>query len=144
MVSRATPQCQRRSPTERRSAAGSRHSSPRISGTAPSQDRAPALSPSNPSVHRQVRALLEERGWAQGRTRDRKGRVDLLGAVEAVLDQFETDQPTRRLVRRARILNHLREMASTSDLAVWNDARGRTIAYVYKLLERAANAFPDD
>lgn len=83
-----------------------------------------------------VQCLLRDRGWCQGRPRDRAGRLSIDGAVEeaaATLAHTERE----RLVLASRTRNRLARYAGTGALAAWNDRPGRTQADIDDLLNFA-------
>jgi hypothetical protein len=96
-----------------------------------------------PPLYVRVRARLALTGWAQGVERDRRGAESLSTAVREVVAALEST-PARRAVREARARNHLRRLASTSNLDHWNDAPDRFRRDVDALLLDAAVAFPSD
>jgi len=113
------------------------------------ETRAAAPHPATPhkTVYDDIRALLVERGWAQGCRVGGRRALCLREAVDLVVGVDEPDEEHAqgaRLARSARIRRHLRELAGTSHLAAWNDEQGRTLDEVLELLAAAALAYPDD
>ncbi|MBV8951878.1 MAG: hypothetical protein JOZ99_13455 [Actinobacteria bacterium] len=101
------------------------------------------------TIYDDVRRVLVDRGLTRGREHTRRGQVGLAGAIEVALSQTgRRQQPApregARLAREARITRHLRELAGTSNLASWLDARGRSLNDVLDLLSLASVAFPED
>lgn len=101
------------------------------------------------TVYEDVRRVLLDRGLTRGRERNRRGQLGLVGAIERAVSTGDAQYDGRpadgaRLARKARIARHLRELAGTSNLGSWVDARGRTIDEVLDLLALAAVAHPDD
>jgi hypothetical protein len=80
-----------------------------------------------------VDRLLHERGWCQGRSTDRAGRLSLDGAVdEAAASLARNDR--ERLGLAARTRNALTRSAGAGALAAWNDRPGRRIDEIDELL----------
>ncbi len=113
---------------------------------------APALRSVAPphTIYDEVRRVIVDRGLTRGREHTRRGQVGLAGAIEVAVAEGagvrQTPRPRQgsRMAREARIARHLRELAGTSSLAAWIDARGRSLNDVFDLLTQAAVAFPED
>ena len=83
-----------------------------------------------------VEALLDERGWCQGRPVDRSGRLSLDGAVEEAASRIATSEP-RRMVLADRTKNQLCRCAGVGTLAAWNDEPSRQISHISELISLA-------
>jgi hypothetical protein len=107
--------------------------------------RRPAHAPSNraATVYADISELLRSAGWARGAGRDIRGRYSLREAVDAVVARAAWDAG-EQAIRSARCCNHLRELAGTTNIDAWNDARHRHRDEVFDLLSAAARLHPKD
>jgi len=98
------------------------------------------------TIYNAVRDRLITRGWSQGcDTHSPGGALCLRGAIDDVVGaERRAGASGPALARAACMERHLRELASTSNLNHWNDARTRSFSDVTELLELAAFVFPDD
>jgi hypothetical protein len=97
------------------------------------------------TVYDDIRVLLMDRGWVQGRPTQGE-RLSLTAAIDQVVGvDVETGAGTgSRLGRSGRVRRHLRELAGVANLIEWNDDRARNMSDVIDLLKFAAVAYPDD
>jgi hypothetical protein len=110
-----------------------------LSGTAPI-----VRSVGGVTVYDQVLEALTSGGWVQGRNVHRTRR-SLTAAIDEVVGSVEGPGPkAAALARSARVRNHLCELAGTTNLVAWNDARERGFDDLATLLSMAAVAFPQD
>jgi hypothetical protein len=107
--------------------------------------RPAAHRPSNrtATVYAEISELLRSAGWARGAGRDSRGRYSLREAVDSVVARAAWDAG-EQAIRSARCCNHLRELAGTTNIDAWNDARHRRRDEVFALLSAAATLHPKD
>jgi hypothetical protein len=111
------------------------------SSLAPQVGRAPSTGAA--TVYAEIAELLRRAGWARGVGRDSRGRYSLREAVDAVVATAATGAG-ERVGRSARCCNHLRELAGTTNIDAWNDARERRRDEVFSLLLAASRLHPKD
>jgi hypothetical protein len=96
------------------------------------------------TVYDEVIEALRSGGWVQGRSVHRT-RLSLTAAIDLVVGSVDGPGPKApSLARSARLRNHLCELAGTTNLIAWNDARERVFEDLTTLLSMAAVAFPED
>lgn len=108
---------------------------------------APAAKAPVATVYDEVRKLLSDCGWVQGRETSGR-RLSLTAAIDAVV-AADARRPVGSpagpaLARGGRVRRHLCELAGAANLVAWNDDGGRHVDDVVELLRFAAVAYPDD
>jgi hypothetical protein len=83
-----------------------------------------------------VEQLLHERGWCQGRTVDRAGRLSLDGAVDEAAARIARSERAR-LALAGRVRNQLCRSAGAASLSAWNDVPARRLAEIGDLIRTA-------
>jgi len=94
-------------------------------------------------IFRDTRRILLDAGWCQGASRDNVGRSCLLAALYTAIGP-RPHAPAVMVLRRALGLPLHVAGCLGAEVAVWQDAPGRTVADVIDLLDRAIIAtIPD-